>query len=437
MTRENVDWACDWVGLCRDHCDSMTFLQYALDALQARLSDEFNVTLWILTLQTGNWQPIALGRSNPLREQSWRSRSQAIQHYTERLRESSHLVVQNLDTRQQDGVLAEREASAVNWLGHWLCGDSNGYMGVLEIGGESPTATEHHRIMALVSSCLVTLNRLTESPVFSLDKFANTPAPQSKSYDALAEEERLRSLGKLVASVTHEINSPLGVAITGVSHFKDALNELNDHFTSGQLTEPLFREFIEEADDVTELLTFNLGRAVNLIGDFKANAVNQSDNKASRFDLRKVLHSTLNSLQPELKRHNIRLITTNFPDCSLISYSGALSQIVTNLVFNSINHAFAGIEDKAIELSVELGRSQNTIQLIYRDNGIGIPEEQQQAVFEPYYTTRRESGGSGLGLSIIKALATTKLKGVFNLTSTMAQGVEFCFSFPVDVSADQ
>ncbi|GGF65308.1 sensor histidine kinase [Alteromonas lipolytica] len=433
MDAQNVNWAQEWAGLSRSHSDSVTLLQFAVDALQLNLPEEFTVTLWVLPTQDGQCVPIVLGRNNPVREQPWQIPPGVAETYADSLRDSRILTAFNENAGFSLPALEQRELPAVSWIQHYICGDSEGFLGVLEVGGDEPEPTQVLNINNLVNSCLSVLQSLIEAPVFSIRKFTTSPLPQAKSYDDLAEEERFMTLGKLVASVTHEINNPLGVAITGVTHFKEALRELNQHFSQGTLTESLFSNFVEESTDVTDLLTFNLGRAVKLISDFKDSAVNQNADCASRFELQKVLRSTTNSLIPEVKRFGIRLETGEIPQCIMNSFPGALSQIITNLVFNSINHAFENVDEKHISLSCSLDSDKQTLCLVYKDNGNGIPPENQKAVFEPYFTTRRGSGGSGLGLSIVQALATQKLKGSLDFHSESGKGVEFLFTFPVDV----
>jgi len=434
MSTDRFDWTYEWAGLIRSHTESTTLLQYAVDALQQRMPEEFMCTLWVLSTNSADWVPIVLGRNNAFREYPWRSPTAATRQYIEQLTTAQHLRVCSSATNYSHALLADRETLSVPWIHHWLCGCGEDYMGVFELGGEEPEVNELKAICHMVESLLPTICRITESPLFSVETFSTAPLPQTKTYEALAEEERLMSLGRLVASVTHEINSPLGVAITGVSHLNESLNELNKHFSSGKLTESFFRHFVEESQDVADLLAFNLQRAVKLIGDFKANAVNQGADQAVRFELEPVLNSTTNSILPELRRYGIELKVGKIPHCVLWSFPGALSQIITNLVFNSINHAFSGIDKKQITLHSEIDSHSRALNLIYRDNGNGIPEKDQQSVFEPYFTTRREAGGSGLGLSIVKALATNKLKGDLTFKSAPQKGVEFAFTLPLDIS---
>tara|TARA_B100000700_G_scaffold310473_1_gene391090 strand:- start:855 stop:2171 length:1317 start_codon:yes stop_codon:yes gene_type:complete len=433
MSTERFDWTYEWAGLIRSHTESTTLLQYTVDALQLRLPEEYMCTLWVLSTNSADWVPIVFGRNNLRRQYPWRSPTAATRQYIEQLSTVHHMQVCSSAAGNSHAVFADREVIPVPWIHHWLCGGGEDYMGVLEIGGEAPGSNELETICQMVETLLPTICRITQSPLFSVETFSTAPLPQTKTYEALTEEERLMSLGRLVASVTHEINSPLGVAITGVSHLNESLNELNKHFSSGKLTESFFRHFVDESKDVADLLAFNLERAVRLIGDFKANAVNQGADQAVRFELEPVLNSTTNSILPELRRHGIELKVGKVPHCVLWSFPGAISQIITNLVFNSINHAFTGIDNKQIALHSEIDPHSGALKLIYRDNGIGIPQKDQQAVFEPYFTTRREAGGSGLGLSIVKALATNKLKGDLTFKSAPRKGVEFAFTLPLDI----
>lgn len=436
MSTEHFDWSYEWADLIRCHTESTTLLQYAIDALQQRLPGDYICTLWVLSTDSREWMPIILGRQNLLRELPWRSQTAVTKQYTEQLMSQGTLCLCSETTGQSHPLLLASEAPELPWLQHWLCGKGDGYIGILALSGSEPQSVVLNEIKKMVESLLPTICRITESPLFSVETFSTAPLPQTKTYDALAEEERLMSLGRLVASVTHEINSPLGVAITGVSHLKESIQELNKHFSTGKLTESFFRHFVEESRDVADLLAFNLERAVKLIGDFKANAVNQGADQVVRFELEPVLNSTTNSILPELRRHGIKLHLGKIPPCVLRSFPGALSQIITNLVFNSINHAFSGVDEKQIALHSELDQNAQALKLTYRDNGIGIPEQDHQAVFEPYFTTRREAGGSGLGLSIVKALATNKLKGDLAFKSASEKGVEFAFTLPLDISPE-
>ena len=436
MSTERLEWTYEWAGLIRSHTESTTLLQYAVDALQQRLPENSMCTLWVVSTNSADWMPIVVGRNNPLRENPWRSPMAATRQYIEQLTADHNIQLCSNAASYRHALLASRETSSIPWIHHWLGGWGEDYIGVLELGGEEPGGNKQELIRQMVETLMPTICRITQSPLFSVETFSKAPLPQTKTYEDLAEEERLMSLGRLVASVTHEINSPLGVAITGVSHFNESLDELNKHFSSGKLTESFFRHFVEESQDVADLLAFNLQRAVKLIGDFKANAVNQGADQAVRFELESVLNSTTNSLMPELRRYSIELKVGKIPHCVLWSFPGALSQIITNLVFNSINHAFTGIDNKQITLYSEIDSHSGALKLIYRDNGIGIPKTDQQAVFEPYFTTRREAGGSGLGLSIVKALATNKLKGDLAFKSAPQKGVEFAFTLPLDIRAN-
>lgn len=246
----------------------------------------------------------------------------------------------------------------------------------------------------------------------------------------ISRSESMAMLGEMVGAVTHEINNPLGVAVTGVSHLKEEIRLLVRSFESGELTEDSFQEFVDECTDVCQLLEFNLSRAVSLVQDFKKTAVDQSAFKLVMFDVTKNINSLLGSLAPEIKRHGIKL-TVNLPEqVQTNGYPGALSQIVTNLTFNSIRHAFEGVDNPEINLVGCLDNEANEFILYFEDNGTGIPEDIRTSIFEPYFTTKAESGGSGLGMSIARDLAEKKLAGSILLDESFTTGTRFILKLP-------
>ena len=247
----------------------------------------------------------------------------------------------------------------------------------------------------------------------------------------ISRSESMAMLGEMVGAVTHEINNPLGVAVTGVSHLKEEIRLLVRSFESGELTEDSFQEFVDECTDVCQLLEFNLGRAVSLVQDFKKTAVDQSAFKLVMFDVAKNINSLLASLTPEIKRHGVKLSVSLPEQVQTNGYPGALSQIVTNLAFNSIRHAFEGVDNPEINLVGCLDDESNEFILYFEDNGTGIPEDIRSSIFEPYFTTKSESGGSGLGMSIAKDLAEKKLAGSIMHDDTFTEGTRFILKLPV------
>ena len=247
--------------------------------------------------------------------------------------------------------------------------------------------------------------------------------------EQLVQSEKLASLGGLVAGVAHEINTPVGVAVTAASTLDDESRRLHRAFVDGAMKRSDLESFMAMAGESSEIILKNLARAADLIQSFKRVAVDQSSEEQRRFSLHAYLDEVLMSLRPQLKKTQ-HAVSVNCPDDLFIdSYPGAIAQIVTNLVGNSLVHAFE--EGQAGELAFEISlQSDGRVHLCYRDDGKGVAADQLQRIFDPFFTTRRGSGGSGLGLHIVYNLATQVLGGEISVSSKPGQGIQFDLRFP-------
>ena len=249
----------------------------------------------------------------------------------------------------------------------------------------------------------------------------------------LIQSEKLAALGGLVAGVAHEVNTPLGVALTATSVLTDAVSELNARFNDKTLTASDFKRHIDQIMDVDRLLSVNLDRAARLIKDFKKTAVDQVSETLCDFDLKETITALISSLGPETRKLAIVPQVSCAEDLKVQGLPGVLSQILTNLIMNSLRHAFAGVETPEITISANC--VDKNVVLVYRDNGVGIPEALHKRVFEPFFTTRRGHGGSGLGLNIVYNLVTAKLKGTLGFESRIGHGTQFTITFPIKSAA--
>ncbi|NOH71389.1 ATP-binding protein [Vibrio pectenicida] len=247
--------------------------------------------------------------------------------------------------------------------------------------------------------------------------------------EKLVESEKMAALGGLVAGVAHEVNTPLGIAVTATSLVEDSLNKLSSSFDNQTLTTTEFTSESQVMDKGLSMLKANLERASILIKDFKRTAVDQISENQSEFNVHQVLDTLLVSLSSETKKVSINIELTGDRDLTMDSLPGVLTQVMSNLVLNSIYHAF----EKNIELAsivISYQQSEQQVIFIYQDNGQGIALDQQQKVFEPFYTTKRGSGGSGLGLTMVYNLVNQKLKGEIQLKSDFGQGVRYTITLP-------
>ncbi len=244
----------------------------------------------------------------------------------------------------------------------------------------------------------------------------------------LVESEKMAALGGLVAGIAHEINTPLGIGVTAASHLEDETRRFMKLMSDGKLSRNELESYQTDALSSAQLILANLRRAGQLIRSFKQVAVDQSSEQAREVHLKSYLEEVLLSLGPALKKthHHVELKCPD--DLRLHTFPGAISQIVVNLVMNSLIHAFEGIESGEIRIQCE-GYDEEWL-LLYRDNGVGMNDETRQRVFDPFFTTKRGQGGSGLGLHVVYNLVTQLLHGSLDCVSAPGEGVEFQIQLP-------
>lgn len=244
----------------------------------------------------------------------------------------------------------------------------------------------------------------------------------------LIESEKLASLGRLVSGLAHEINTPLGIAVTSASHCANELKRVQQLYRDEQLNEQEFVQFLAGIDDGLGLINNNLNRAATLVQNFKLSGAIHTANEEEYFELRDCIALTLKSLQPLLKKNQVNCQLESGATIQMHSYPGAIAQIITNLVTNSIHHAFADTGEKKITIRLE--DTPTRVVIRYADNGCGIAEDIRPKIYEPFFTTARRTGGSGLGLSIVYNLVTQKLGGEILLEDTPHRGAEFSVVIP-------
>ncbi|CAK0767001.1 hypothetical protein WCLP8_4000009 [uncultured Gammaproteobacteria bacterium] len=260
----------------------------------------------------------------------------------------------------------------------------------------------------------------------------------------LIQSEKMAALGSLVAGIAHEINTPIGVTLTGASLLADKANELRTLFVANQMRRSDLADYLEATTETTELMLANIRRAAELIQSFKQVAVDQTSEVRRRFGLRAYIYEVLRSLGVNLKKTPHK-VTVRCPDSLEIDgYPGAISQILTNFIMNSLNHAFDPGQAGQLSITVTLSTPEmptpempasempapEIVELRYGDDGRGIPAQHCSRVFEPFFTTARGSGGSGLGLHVVYNIVTHTLKGTITLDSTEGRGTTFTVRFP-------
>lgn len=239
----------------------------------------------------------------------------------------------------------------------------------------------------------------------------------------LVQSEKMASLGALVAGVAHEINTPLGIGITGITHLNEITDKINKLYKNANMSENDFQNFLDNTIELTPIIYLNLERAAALIRSFKRIAIDQSSDEKREFNLRTYIEEVLLSLRNIIKQSKHNIVINCAEDIMIDSYPGSFSQIVTNLIMNSINHAFE--KDQIGNLEINIEEKDKQIILIYKDNGRGMNQEIVDKIFEPFFTTNRAKGGSGLGLSIVYNIVKSNFKGEIICESEKNKGTKF------------
>jgi signal transduction histidine kinase len=246
----------------------------------------------------------------------------------------------------------------------------------------------------------------------------------------LIDAERLAALGGLVAGVAHEVNNPIGISLTVASSFARRSEMFENELKSGGgLRRSQLEEFVRSSRDAAQQLVANLYRAGELIQSFKQVAVDRSHAERRQFSLGEATDQIIASLRPVLKRAPIAL-TLDVPEGLIIDgYPGSYGQILTNLFLNAVNHAFSDGRAGTISISAR-SRSHDVVEIIFADDGAGMTPDVQRQAFDPFFTTRRNEGGTGLGLHIVYNLVTQQLGGRMMLESRLGQGTTFRIIMP-------
>ena len=248
----------------------------------------------------------------------------------------------------------------------------------------------------------------------------------------LVESEKMAALGGLVAGVAHEINTPIGIGITAASLLAEKVTKFLELYTNNQIKRSELEKFLDTAMQSSNMILSNLTRAADLIHSFKEVAVDQSSELKRTFKLKQYLEEILTSLTVKLRRTKHKVEIKCDENIVLDSYPGVLCQIVTNLVLNSLIHAYDGENEGILAFDFQLEGDRLIFE--YADNGKGITPENLSKVFEPFFTTKRGKGGTGLGLHIIYNLVTQKLKGTISCESQVNKGTKFTIEFPAKMS---
>ncbi|WP_417466015.1 ATP-binding protein [Kordiimonas sp.] len=250
--------------------------------------------------------------------------------------------------------------------------------------------------------------------------------------DELIRAEKMASLGGLVAGVAHEINTPLGVALTSITHMAEELGGFERAVKSGSIKRSDLNGFMEAVAEGTMVAERNLERAAHLIRSFKMVAVDQTADDVRELDVGAYICEVVDSLKPTLRKKGVRVSADHKPGLIMRTAAGDLSHILTNLIMNAALHAFEDQSTGEKEISVRAKKIRGNVQLEVSDNGRGIAKEIRDKIFDPFFTTARNKGGSGLGLNIVYNTVYQKLRGTIALEEAEGGGARFIIKLPLE-----
>ena len=280
-----------------------------------------------------------------------------------------------------------------------------------------------NQIQRRLKSTIFRIREAEDAARRSAQQTATAMQDLRQTQESLLQAERLASLGSLVAGVAHEINTPVGIALTSASVLKAATDEVLAAVNTVGLKKSEVMRYLDTASESARLIMNNAYRAAHLIHSFKQIAVDQTSEARRPFGLKEYIEEIVSSLQPKLKKTPIKLVLNCPPEIVLDSYPGAFAQVITNITLNCVEHAFAPDMPGEIEISARL--DGDIVELHVKDDGRGIAPDVLDRIFDPFFTTRRGQGGTGLGLNIVYNLIAKQFGGTIAVASTLGKGTHF------------
>ena len=250
-----------------------------------------------------------------------------------------------------------------------------------------------------------------------------------ETQNSLIEAEKLAALGRLVAGVAHEVNNPVGISLTVASSLERKTTLFAAEVARGDLKRSSLHEFLDTSRDASSQLVANLNRAAELIQSFKQVAADRNYSDQRNFDLGDLTEQVVMSLRPGLRKHHLALSVDCQPNLTMNSYPGPYGQVLTNLFLNAVAHAFP--DGRPGEVHIEVRESgKDNVEIIFSDNGCGMSLDVRRRAFDPFFTTRRDQGGTGLGLHIVYSIVTNRLGGRLDLDSEPGEGTRIQIILP-------
>ena len=250
-----------------------------------------------------------------------------------------------------------------------------------------------------------------------------------ETQNSLIEAEKLAALGRLVAGVAHEVNNPVGISLTVASSLERKTALFTAEVARGDLRRSSLNDFLDASRDASSQLVANLNRAAELITSFKQVAADRNYSDQRSFDLGDLTEQVVLSLRPGLRKHRLTLNVECEPNLTMNSYPGPYGQVLTNLFLNSVAHAFPDGRAGTVDIKVRAA-GNDYVEIIFADDGCGMSLDVRRRAFDPFFTTRRDQGGTGLGLHIVYSIVTNRMGGRLDLDSQPGRGTRVQIVLP-------
>ena len=288
---------------------------------------------------------------------------------------------------------------------------------------------QHNVVLALREAEVRELNDTLELRVSErTTELAAAMETLHRAQEELLQSEAKAALGAMVASCTHELNTPLGNSVMAASTLGDQAKEFLRNVEAGQLKRSELTAFLTALRDGTDMIQRNLRRAETLLGNFKQVAADQTSEQRRQFDLAHCIGDVVAMLQPQLKRSPHRIDLRIADGLTLDSYPGPLGQVVINLINNAYLHAFEAIAQGTLTISADAGADHVTLHIT--DNGVGMTHDTLTRLFQPFFSTKIGKGGTGLGMTIVEGIVRKTLGGSLHVDSEPGKGSHFSITIP-------
>jgi PAS domain S-box-containing protein len=312
------------------------------------------------------------------------------------------------------------------WITYWhpLRSPSGEIVGV-NVAAEE--ITERKRVEASLQASVQETRHARDAAEAALQNLRETQ-------NSLIEAEKLAALGRLVAGVAHEINNPVGTSLTVASALERKIAVIAAEFAQDNLKRSSLKEFLEISREASSQLVTNLNHAGELIQSFKQVATDRNYSYQRIFDLGDLTEQVAMSLWPGLGKQNLTLNVQCQRDLTMNSYPGPYRQVLTNLFLNAVTHAFPDDKEGTVDIRV-LASGDDYVEIVFSDDGCGMSSSVRRKAFDPFFTTRRDQGSTGLGLHIVYSIVTNCLGGRLNLDSKPDEGTKIQIILPRAVPA--